>query len=84
VAERRTVRLEWQESGGPRVVQPVQRGFGTRFIERVLATQAGGSATVAFAPDGVHCVFEAEARTGAVPGWRKGGVVEPLDRLADA
>lgn len=84
VPERHTVRLEWQEAGGPAVEQPVQRGFGTRFIERVLATQAGGSAEVTFAPEGVHCVFEAEARTGSTLAWRKAGVTGPPDRFADA
>jgi PAS domain S-box-containing protein len=65
VPARHAVRLEWKESGGPPVEPPVQRGFGTRFIERVLAAHAGGTAAITFAADGVHCVFEAEARSGA-------------------
>jgi PAS domain S-box-containing protein len=75
VPARHTVRLEWKESGGPAVEPPVQRGFGTRFIERVLAAQAGGTAAVTFHPDGVHCFFEASARAHSM---------EPLDRLVDA
>lgn len=62
VPERHVLRIEWKETGGPTVEPPAQRGFGTRFIERVLATQAKGSAKVTFAADGVHCVFEADAR----------------------
>lgn len=83
VPERRAVRLEWKESGGPAVEPPTQRGFGTRFIERVLADQAGGSATVSFARDGVHCVFEAAARSGSGP-WARTDAPHPLDRFADA
>lgn len=83
IPERHAVRLEWKESGGPAVEPPTQRGFGTRFIERVLATQAGGTATVTFAPDGVHCVFEAVARrAGSTPATA--GPVFPLDHLAGA
>lgn len=58
------LRIEWKEDGGPAVHLPSQRGFGTRFIERVLADQARGMAQVRFEPDGVRCVFEAPARAG--------------------
>ena len=59
--DRGKVRLEWKERGGPAVVTPTRRGFGTRFIERVLAGQANGEAAVRFEPDGVRAVFEAPA-----------------------
>ncbi|QWT19397.1 PAS domain-containing protein [Bacillus sp. NP157] len=62
VATRKALRIEWKETGGPAVATPAVRGFGTRFIERVLATQAGGTAQVVFAEDGVFCFFEAAAR----------------------
>jgi PAS domain S-box-containing protein len=75
VPERHTVRLEWKESGGPLVEPPGQRGFGTRFIERVLAAQAGGTAAVTFAEDGVHCFFEAEARSSTSPLWGRAGTI---------
>ncbi|MBB3226516.1 PAS domain S-box-containing protein [Luteibacter sp. Sphag1AF] len=51
--------VNWKERGGPPVIAPTQRGFGTRFIERVLANQVGGTAEVRFAPDGLECRFEA-------------------------
>ncbi|TCV96454.1 PAS domain S-box-containing protein [Luteibacter rhizovicinus] len=56
--------VNWKEHGGPVVVTPAQRGFGTRFIERVLAGQVGGTAVVTFASDGLECTFEAPIRTG--------------------
>jgi PAS domain S-box-containing protein len=59
--------MTWKESGGPPVTSPAHRGFGVRFIERVLACQAGGAATVAFEPDGVRCTFETPARSWAQP-----------------
>src|SRR5664279_490876 len=47
------LRLVWVEAGGPPVVAPVQRGFGSRLIERSARDQLGGEATVDFLPRGV-------------------------------
>jgi two-component sensor histidine kinase len=47
------LRLIWTETGGPPVVAPVQRGFGSRMIERSARDQLGGEATVDFLPCGV-------------------------------
>jgi two-component sensor histidine kinase len=49
------LRLAWVESGGPPVTAPVQRGFGSRLIERSARDQLGGEATVDFLPRGVVC-----------------------------
>lgn len=54
--------LRWKERGGPAVTVPTRRGFGTRFIEGVLARQFGGTASVAFEGDGVCCRFDAPAK----------------------
>jgi two-component sensor histidine kinase len=47
------LRLTWTEAGGPHVVAPVRRGFGSRLIERSARDQLGGEATVDFLPHGV-------------------------------
>jgi two-component sensor histidine kinase len=47
------LRLIWTEAGGPPVSAPVQRGFGSRLIERSARDQLGGEATVDFLPRGV-------------------------------
>ncbi|WP_354057527.1 sensor histidine kinase [Bradyrhizobium sp. RT6a] len=49
------LRLIWTEIGGPPVTAPVQRGFGSRLIERSARDQLGGEATVDFLPRGVVC-----------------------------
>ena len=51
--------LDWKEKGGPTVVEPAQRGFGSRLIERGLQADLGGSATLAFEPDGLRCSIRA-------------------------
>jgi len=59
------LRLVWAEAGGPHVTAPVQRGFGSRLIERSARDQLGGEATVDFLPRGVvytvTCALEDES-----------------------
>ena len=47
------LRLIWTESGGPPVTAPVERGFGSRLIERSARDQLGGEANVEFRRRGV-------------------------------
>jgi two-component system, chemotaxis family, CheB/CheR fusion protein len=47
-------KLVWQESGGPEVSPPKQKGFGSHLIERVLGGQLGSSELV-FNPQGLYC-----------------------------
>lgn len=47
--------VEWREKGGPPVVEPQRRGFGTRLVERGLAAEYGGQARIEFAPRGLQC-----------------------------
>jgi len=54
--------LRWTERGGPPVRPPTRRGFGSRLIERSLAAENGGSATIEYPPEGVVCIMEAPIR----------------------
>jgi two-component sensor histidine kinase len=50
------LRLSWQEQGEPVLAgQPSRRGFGTRLLERGLASDLGPDArvTLTYAPDGL-------------------------------
>jgi len=51
--------LRWEESGGPSVRPPNRRGFGTRLIERSLAGDLHGEATIEFATTGLVCTITA-------------------------
>jgi two-component sensor histidine kinase len=51
--------LRWRENGGPPVLPPQRRGFGSRLIERSLAQDLNGTVQIEFAPDGVECVVDA-------------------------
>ncbi len=49
------VAVEWRESGGPPVVAPTMRGFGSRLLERGLAHELGGSVELDYQPSGLVC-----------------------------
>jgi CheY-like chemotaxis protein len=49
------ITLSWRETGGPVVSPPHRRGFGSTLIERALAMETGGRATIDYLPAGVAC-----------------------------
>jgi two-component sensor histidine kinase len=49
--------LRWKERGGPPVVQPERRGFGSRLIEQSL-TGDSGKTQVTYDPRGLECMIE--------------------------
>jgi PAS domain S-box-containing protein len=51
--------LRWEEVGGPPVVAPERRGFGSRLIERALAAEIGGTAKIDYRRRGVVFTLEA-------------------------
>jgi PAS domain S-box-containing protein len=61
------LKLQWQESGGPEVVEPTRKGFGSRLIERSLARELGGEVTILYEPAGLMCSFDVPL---AFPGER--------------
>lgn len=56
---RNRLRLTWAETGGPPVVEPTRRGFGSRLIERALRGELGGSAAMTFDAGGLIWAMEA-------------------------
>ena len=69
--------LGWRESGGPPVKAPERRGFGSRLIERSLASDLGGEARMDFAPTGLVCTIEARLDW---PCHKRGGPIEQSER----
>jgi two-component sensor histidine kinase len=63
------LRLRWEERGGPEVVKPKGRGFGSRLVERLLAQDLDAEIVVSYAPEGVICSIHAPSRT-------RGGLLE--------
>lgn len=52
--------LRWQEQGGPTVVAPARRGFGSRLIEGLLAAELNGEVSLNYPPEGVVCTVDAQ------------------------
>ena len=51
--------FQWQEFGGPPVVAPTKRGFGSKMLERGLAAELDGSVKIEFLTEGVVCKVRA-------------------------
>jgi two-component system, chemotaxis family, CheB/CheR fusion protein len=52
--DERHLRLLWQERCGPPITTPRETGFGTELIRRAFAFELGGTADLAFEPEGVR------------------------------
>ena len=50
-----TLQLDWEESGGPPVAPPTQKGFGSRLLEELVARDLGGDTKLDFDVSGVRC-----------------------------
>ncbi|HZZ31743.1 MAG TPA: diguanylate cyclase, partial [Phenylobacterium sp.] len=51
--EARRLKLIWRETGGPPVGAPGMPGFGSRLIERGLASELKADVRLLYAPSGV-------------------------------
>jgi PAS domain S-box-containing protein len=60
----RRLSLLWTERGGPPVVEPKRKGFGSRLIETALAQELGGQVHVSYEPSGVVCTIDAPLPEG--------------------
>jgi PAS domain S-box-containing protein len=74
------LRLRWAEEGGPAVVPPSRKGFGSRLIERSLTLELGGEVTLSYAPTGVVCTIEAAlTEDGPAPSAEAAEVSRPAN-----
>ena len=61
------IAIDWAERDGPRVETPSRRGQGTRFIERSIAYELKGKASVAFDPDGLRAALAFPLKVAIMP-----------------
>jgi PAS domain S-box-containing protein len=47
--------IDWEESGGPRVISPTRAGFGTTVVRELVPYELGGSVDLAYLPEGACC-----------------------------
>ncbi|QPC95939.1 hypothetical protein GA829_36115 (plasmid) [Mesorhizobium sp. INR15] len=65
--KKKTIAIDWTESDGPSVETPSRRGQGTRFIERSIAYELKGKASVAFERDGLRATLTFPSITAIMP-----------------
>lgn len=54
--------IDWRESGGPEVIRPTRKGFGSSLIEKTVSHDLGGTVNVEFAALGLKANFVLPAR----------------------
>jgi PAS domain S-box-containing protein len=59
--------LEWREAGGPPVMPPKRRGFGSRLLTQGVRADLNGVAELLFEPDGLVCRIVAPLETPPRP-----------------
>lgn len=52
------LRLHWQETGGPSVSPPERKGFGSRLLERGLASELNADVRLTYPMEGLECHIE--------------------------
>jgi two-component sensor histidine kinase len=52
--------LDWEESGGPAVAPPSQKGFGSRLLEKLVVHDLGGDIKLDYEVSGVRCRITAK------------------------
>lgn len=62
-----TIILDWRERDGPAVAPPSRQGQGTRFIERSIAYELGGTANMIFDPDGLQATLSFPSGSAIMP-----------------
>jgi len=55
-----SIALSWKEDGGPPVVPPKRKGFGSVLLERMVKAQLDGETKIEFRPEGVACTVTAK------------------------
>lgn len=59
------LRIVWREMAGPAVVPPGRKGFGSRLLERGLASELNGAVRLEYPSSGVVCTIELPLGGGA-------------------
>jgi PAS domain S-box-containing protein len=52
------LRIHWNEIGGPVVLPPARRGFGTLLVEQGVPMELRGTSKIDFSPSGIRCEIE--------------------------
>lgn len=58
--------IDWIEKDGPAVESPAQRGFGSKLIEGSIAAELGGTARLAYEPQGLRCEITIPIETAVI------------------
>jgi two-component system, chemotaxis family, CheB/CheR fusion protein len=67
--DKSTIRLAWQENGGPRVAPPEREGFGTKLIRQIAEYELDGDCELHYEPEGLRCELAFPTGDGGAEGF---------------
>lgn len=67
--------IDWRESGGPVVMKPTRKGFGSTIIDRSIPYDLGGEAEVEYKSSGVEARFRIPAKHVSEPKEQEGPAI---------
>lgn len=67
-----TIKLDWQEVGGPSVNQPDRSGFGTNLLRKTVSHELGRDVVLDFAPEGLRATLYVPVRAAHEFNLRQG------------
>lgn len=67
-----TIKLDWQEAGGPAVAQPDRTGFGTNLLRKTVSHELGRDVILDFAPGGLKATLFVPVRPAFAFSLRQG------------
>lgn len=59
-----SLRVVWEETGGPLVSAPLAKGFGITLLERLTRRQEAAEPVLQWRPEGLRCSFTLAVTTG--------------------
>jgi CheY-like chemotaxis protein len=76
--------VDWQESGGPPVREPIRQGFGTTIIRRSIPYDLDGKADVRYDPAGLQARFSIPAKFVTFAEGPGSALADNAKKLSDA
>ena len=62
--EERRLHMRWAEQGGPLVVPPTRKGFGSLLVGRALPQELRGDVQIDYQSSGLVCMIDAPITSG--------------------
>jgi light-regulated signal transduction histidine kinase (bacteriophytochrome)/CheY-like chemotaxis protein len=81
----KNIQVTWKEFGGPLVIRPVRRGFGSTLIEQLIPFEMNGFSRPRFSPEGfeIDMMLPAAVAEEVEPSGKVQPIIARVSKMAD-